>query len=114
MNQKAQALRYLFAQPGIIQVAGAHNGLGARLVEASGFEAIWASGLEISASYGVPDANILTMTEYLEAARNINETTSLPVIADCEATPAMSSAWSRNMKRLASPPSVWKISVFPK
>lgn len=84
MNQKSQMLRGLFAQPGIIQVAGAHNGLGARLVEEAGFEAIWASGLEISASFGVPDANILTMTEYLEAARSINEVTRLPVIADCD------------------------------
>ncbi|RLA89907.1 MAG: phosphoenolpyruvate mutase [Deltaproteobacteria bacterium] len=84
MNLKAQELRRLFAQPGIIQVAGAHNGLGARLVEGAGFEAIWASGLEISASYGVPDANILTMTEYLAATSSINEVTSLPVIADCD------------------------------
>ena len=45
---------------------------------------MWASGLEISASYGIPDANILTMSEYLERAIEMNEATSLPVIADCD------------------------------
>ncbi|AEB10092.1 isocitrate lyase/phosphoenolpyruvate mutase family protein [Desulfobacca acetoxidans] len=84
MHDKAQALRRLLARPGIIQVAGAHNGLGARLVEEAGFDAVWASGLEISAANAVPDANILTMTDYQEAAANINEATDLPVIADCD------------------------------
>ena len=73
MHPKAQILRCLLAQPDIIQVAGAHNGLSARLVEQAGFEAIWASGLEISAANAVPDANILTMTDYLEAARRAGD-----------------------------------------
>ena len=50
----------------------------------AGFDGVWASGLEISASYGLPDANILTMSEYLERATEMNEATSLPVIADCD------------------------------
>ena len=84
MHPKAQILRRRLAQPDIIQVAGAHNGLSARLVEQAGFEAIWASGLEISAANAVPDANILTMTDYLEAASTMNEAVALPVIADCD------------------------------
>ncbi len=84
MHPKAQILRRLLAQPEIMQVAGAHNGLSARLVEQAGFDAIWASGLEISAANAVPDANILTMTDYLEAASTMNEAVSLPVIADCD------------------------------
>ncbi|MBM4287411.1 MAG: phosphoenolpyruvate mutase [Deltaproteobacteria bacterium] len=84
MHLKAQLLRRLLAQPDILQVAGAHNGLSARLVEQAGFDAIWASGLEISAAYAVPDANILTMKDYLEAASTINEAVSIPVIADCD------------------------------
>ena len=39
---------------------GAHNALSAKLVEESGFDAVWASGMEISTSYALPDANILT------------------------------------------------------
>lgn len=81
---KARQLRELFARPGVVRLVGAHDGLSAKLVEEQGFEAIWASGLEISASYAVPDANILTMTQYLERACEMNDATRIPVVADCD------------------------------
>ena len=84
MTPKAVALRRRLQAGGIVRVMGAHNGLGARLIERSGFDAIWASGLEISSAHGLPDANILTMTENLDAARAIHEATTLPVICDCD------------------------------
>src|SRR5205085_6954605 len=65
-------------------VIGAHDGLTGRLGERAGFDAIWASGFEISASHGVPDANILDMTTHLAAASQINDAVSIPVIADCD------------------------------
>lgn len=63
---------------------GAHDGLGGRLGERAGFDAIWASGFEIAASYGLPDANILDMSAQLNASRQINEAVTIPVIADCD------------------------------
>ena len=60
-----------------------HDGITAKLISRAGFEG-YTSGLEISASYGVPDANILTMTQYLEGAIEMNDSSSLPVIADCD------------------------------
>ena len=70
MNKyKPLKLRQLFERPGLIKVVGAHNGLTAKLVENAGFDVIWASSLEVSASHAVPDANILTMTDYLLAAK---------------------------------------------
>jgi phosphoenolpyruvate phosphomutase len=83
-RSKGAALRRLFALPAPIVIAGAHDGLSARLVEEAGFDAVWASGFEISASHGVPDASILTMTETLDAARLMNEAVSVPVVADCD------------------------------
>lgn len=80
---KAARLRELLNSDRLIRVAGAHNGLSARLVEAAKFEAIWASGLEISASYGLPDTHIVTMTEFLEAAAQMDFVTTIPIIADC-------------------------------
>lgn len=65
-------------------IVGAHDGLGAKLIEQHGFDGVWASGLEISASHGVPDANILTMTQYLERSQEMVNATSLPVIADVD------------------------------
>ena len=63
---------------------GAHNALSAKLVEKSGFDAVWASGLEISTNYALPDANILTMTDFFNVASSMNEAVNIPVIADCD------------------------------
>ena len=81
---KAAKLREMFKKDGLIRIVGAHNGLSAKLIERHGFEGIWASGLEVSTSYAVPDANILTMTQYLEAATQMNDACKLPIVADCD------------------------------
>jgi phosphoenolpyruvate phosphomutase len=80
----ASIFRGRLAQAGPVLLAGAHNGLSGLLVERAGFDGIWASGFEISASFGVPDASILTMTDYLTVTRAIRAVTRLPVIADCD------------------------------
>lgn len=82
---KAAAFRKRFlgsSEPLII--VGAHDGLGAQLIEKHGFDGAWASGLEISASHGVPDANILTMTQYLERAQEMNMASGLPIVCDVD------------------------------
>ncbi len=68
-----------------MRVAGAHDAFGAKLAVQAGFDAIWSSGFEISAAHGVPDASILTMSDYLAAAQGIADgVTPVPVIADCD------------------------------
>ncbi|WP_413731310.1 phosphonopyruvate hydrolase [Sodalis sp. RH20] len=62
----------------------AHNPLAARLAEEAGFDGIWGSGFELSASYAVPDANILSMGTHLEMMRAIAATVSTPLIADID------------------------------
>jgi len=69
---------------GLVLAAGAHDALSAKLAEQAGFDAIWASGFGISAVQAVPDANILTLTETLEAVRRIVDAVGLPVVADCD------------------------------
>lgn len=81
---KTENLRSLVNSGKIMKVMGAHNGLSAKLAENAGFDAIWASGFEIAATYAVPDANILTMTEILNVAHLINKSVSIPVICDCD------------------------------
>jgi phosphoenolpyruvate phosphomutase len=80
----ARKLRELISRPGPIVIVGAHDGLSARLAEEAGFDGVWASGFEISASYGVPDANILSMAESLHAAKMMTDVVSVPVVADCD------------------------------
>lgn len=81
---KARKLRELMARPGPIVIIGAHNGLSGKIGEEAGFDGLWASGFETSASYGMPDANILTMAENLHVAKMMNDVSTLPVIADCD------------------------------
>src|SRR5882724_11437730 len=79
-----ESRRLLLRGPGIVLAAGAHDALSAKLAEQAGFDAIWAGGFGISAVQAVPDANILTLTETLEAVRRIVDTVGIPVIADCD------------------------------
>jgi phosphoenolpyruvate phosphomutase len=84
MTNKNKILRDYLISGKFIRSIGAHDGLSAKLVGEAGFETAWASGLEISTSYGLPDANILTMTQFLSQASQMNQATSIPIIADCD------------------------------
>jgi len=81
---KSRKLRQLFTKKKLTRIVGAHNGLSAKLVERAGFDGVWASGLEISASYGIPDASLVSMYQFLEAARSMNEVIDIPIVADCD------------------------------
>lgn len=83
-GDKSRMLREALATRDILRVVGGHNGLSAKLVEAHGFDAVWASGFELSTSYAVPDASVLTMSEYLLAAQTMNDAVGIPIIADCD------------------------------
>lgn len=62
----------------------AHNPMAARLAADAGFDAIWGSGFELSASYAVPDASILSSSVHLDMMRAIAATVDVPVIADID------------------------------
>lgn len=74
----------LFDRPDIIRIIGAHNPLGAKLAEKVGFDGVWSSGFEISASYAVPDASILTMSDYLSVAASMAEVIHIPIVVDAD------------------------------
>ncbi|MFF9025191.1 isocitrate lyase/phosphoenolpyruvate mutase family protein [Streptomyces eurythermus] len=84
MTMKAARLRELLERGRIARIMGARDGLTARLVEDAGFDGVWASSFELSATRGLPDLGLLTMSECLTAAAQIDEATSLPVLADCD------------------------------
>ncbi|MEV5161954.1 isocitrate lyase/phosphoenolpyruvate mutase family protein [Streptomyces sp. NPDC053728] len=76
--------RSLVEKGELVRVAGAHDALGGVLAEQAGFNAVWSSSLEVSAARCLPDASVLSMTEYLDAAANMQKALSIPVIADCD------------------------------
>src|ERR1700685_2622597 len=68
----------------LVTLMAAHNPLSARLAEEAGFDGIWASGFELSAAYGVPDASLLSLTQHLDMTRAIIDRVGVPVVADID------------------------------
>jgi phosphoenolpyruvate phosphomutase len=84
-DEKRARLRAGLAGPGAIVAVGAHDALSAVLIEDRGFDAVWVSGLGVATmAHALPDLNVVTMSEALEAAVRIDRATSLPVVADCD------------------------------
>jgi phosphoenolpyruvate phosphomutase len=77
-------LKERMKQSGLVTLMSAHNPLSARLAEEAGFDGIWASGFELSAAYGVPDASLLSFTQHLDMTRAIIEQVAAPVVADID------------------------------
>ena len=83
MNSRTN-LKKTIADNGLIQAMATHSPLSAKLAEEAGFEALWASGFELSALYGLPDVSLITMTQHIEMLRAIAGATSLPIVADID------------------------------
>jgi len=81
---KSEILRKDLESKSILKVGGAFDALSAKLVEINSFDAIWAGSFAISATHALPDASILTMTEFLNAATNMEASCNIPIIADCD------------------------------
>ncbi len=60
----------------------AHDGLSAKIVEESGFNGIWASGLSMSAAMGVRDNNEASWTQVLEVLEFMSDATDIPILVD--------------------------------
>ncbi len=83
MNKSKNLIELLNSKT-ILKVGGAFDAMSAKLVEINEFDAIWAGSFAISATHALPDASILTMTEFLHASQNMAEACNIPVIADCD------------------------------
>ena len=81
---KTSILRKKLESKSITKVGGAFDAMSAKLVEINGFDAVWAGSFAISATHAVPDASILTMTEFFDSASSMTEACQIPVIADCD------------------------------
>ncbi len=80
----SEQLRALMARPEIIVAPGAYDGLTAKLVEATGFQAVYMTGAGASASRGFPDYGLVSMSEMVEDAGILAGAVRIPVIADAD------------------------------
>ncbi len=78
-------LRKILQDPEILIAPGAHNAFTAKIIEQTGFKAVYMTGSGAAMDLlGLPDLGFLTMSEMVAHARNIVQATSLPVIADAD------------------------------
>ncbi|MBL8822900.1 MAG: methylisocitrate lyase [Planctomycetia bacterium] len=82
-NHPGALLRQAWQQ-GTVQIPGVYNPLVARLAEQAGFQAIYLSGAALSASMGLPDVGLVTLSEFVDFARGITTACSLPLISDAD------------------------------
>src|SRR5947209_20566793 len=81
-ERRTTALKRLLTRPEIAFLMEAHSGLSARIVEETGFEGIWGSGLTISAAFGVRDNNELSWSQVVDHVAFMAEATSIPLLLD--------------------------------
>ena len=79
---KCAQLRGLLESPQLEFIMEAHNGISARIVEEAGFKGIWASGLALSAQYGVRDNNEASWTQVVEMLEFMSDVTQIPILLD--------------------------------
>jgi 2-methylisocitrate lyase-like PEP mutase family enzyme len=77
-------LRELIARQGYTIVPGAYDPLTARLVQITGFQAVYITGGGVSRSQGYPDLGLLTMTENVQVLARAVDAVDIPVIADMD------------------------------
>lgn len=77
-------LREELEAPGIIKVPGAHDAMAALLAQKAGFTSIYLSGAALTASLGMPDLGILTLTELANRTKEIVRATGMPILVDAD------------------------------
>ncbi len=75
----------MLSRPEPVLAPGAYDALSARLVEQTGFEAVYMTGFGTSASLlGRPDIGLLTFSEMVDNARRMVQSVKVPVFADAD------------------------------
>lgn len=84
MTDTHASFRELVGPGTVLYVPGVWDGLSARLAEQAGFTALCSSGYAVAGGLGMPDAELYTATEHVEAVRRMREASRLPIIADID------------------------------
>lgn len=78
-------MRALLEGEGAVLLPGAMNALAARIIEDTGFRAIYVTGAGVTnASLGMPDLGLITATEIAEQTARIRDVTELPLVVDAD------------------------------
>lgn len=83
-SERREAFRAGLASGRLLRFPGAFNPLSAILIERTGFEGIYVSGAAISASLGLPDIGLVTLSEVARNAHEIGRVSTLPTLVDAD------------------------------
>lgn len=83
-EQPIKVMRRELNTKGIIKMPGAHDAMAALLAQKAGFSTIYLSGAALTASLGIPDLGVLTLTELTNRTREIVRATGMPLLVDID------------------------------
>lgn len=84
-RSRSRRLREMLASPATIVAPGAYDALTARMIELSGFPAVYVTGAGIAYStLGQPDLGLVSFAEMLERVRQVADAVAVPVVADAD------------------------------
>src|SRR5579863_4341200 len=83
-SDRRRALREGLSSGRLMRFPGAFNPLSALLIERLGFEGIYVSGAVISASLGLPDIGLTTLSEVAARSHEIARASALPTLVDAD------------------------------
>ncbi len=119
-SDTAATLRQSLTAPTVVRpllAAGAVNAMAAKLAVEEGFDALWVSGLEVSAAMGLPDANVLGTRDLADVVTSLGRVTERPVIVDADnAGGALDTAgrFAADLVRAGAAAVCLEDSVYPK
>jgi len=67
-----------------LKILEAHNGLSAKMIEHSKLDGIWVSSLTHSLSKGLPDTELIPLSERVDLVREMRRVATKPIIVDCD------------------------------
>ncbi len=83
-QERRRSFREQLAHGRLLRIPGAINPLSARLIQDSGFDAVYLSGAVMAADLGLPDIGLTTNVEIAARAAQTTRVTDLPVLIDAD------------------------------
>jgi 2-methylisocitrate lyase-like PEP mutase family enzyme len=85
MKNRNIMFKELLYQPGTFILPGAYDAMSARIIEETGFKAIYATGAGISnAQLGWADVGLTSMKEVLDVVSRMIDVTTIPIVVDID------------------------------
>jgi 2-methylisocitrate lyase-like PEP mutase family enzyme len=85
MTRPTTLLKSIIAKREATLLAGAANGLFARIIEDLGYEAVYVTGAGVANMYlGAPDIGLTTLTEIADHVAAISDAVALPLLVDAD------------------------------